>query len=199
MQDIIRISIDERRFTIWNRIGFAFLFVFLTLHALGFSFGVIGAIWSKVLVGDFTRLDLVWAIGLTIIALPAVWAFYGILYIAAFQEEPFTRVSVLLDSSSGNLILRSQHVTGLFRERSISVTDIEDLRVTWNKDEDGKDIPKLELLAKCKSVYPIVTNPADSSDLPAFAARLRNELAAAARTDSPECRCPQGETGSDRR
>jgi hypothetical protein len=182
MQDVIPVSADERRFSIWNWLGFLGSFALVTVHCIGFAGCIIAFIWREVGVGDYNRTDLICAVGLTGIASPALVAFYGLFYVSACLE-PFTRGSVLIDNRAGRLIFERQHITGFSSRKSLALTDIRDLNVAWTRDEDGKDIPELQLIRTGKPVHPLITNPSDAADLPAFAARLRAQLAAAGWSD----------------
>jgi hypothetical protein len=182
MQDMIPVSADERRFSIWNWLGFLGLSAFFTFHSIGFTAGVVAAIWEDVWVGDYSRTDLIWAVGKTGIALPVLAVLYSLMYADACSV-PFTRGSVLLDSQTGRLILERQHITGFSSRKSLALIDIRDLNVAWTRSEDGKDIPELHLIRTGKPVHPLITNPSDAADLSAFAAKLRAQMAAAGWSD----------------
>jgi hypothetical protein len=182
MQDIIPISIDDRRFTIWNWLGFLCGLSFFTLHLAGFAGGMLANIWGNIWVSDFSKTDLILAVALTIIALPALVALYGILGLG-LADAPFVRGSVLLETQAGHLILKRRHITGFCCRKSISLADIWDLNVSWNRGDDGEELQQLVLIPKGTPVCPIITNPKDADDLPALAIRLRAELASAGWSD----------------
>jgi hypothetical protein len=182
MQDLTPISVDDRRFTISEWFGFLLLFSFITGHCAGFTSGVLAAIWGDVWVGDFTKTDLLWDIGQSVVAVPALVVWYGLLYLGLTGEQ-FTRGSLLLDGREGRLVSKRRHITGFSFRKSLALSDVRDITVEWTKDEDGNHTPTLQLIPAGRPVQPWVTNPADSADLPAFAARFRAQLAAAGWSD----------------
>ena len=177
MQDTITVSMDDRQFSFWEWIGFLCLFTFVTLHFAGMTTGILADIWERVLLGDYTRSDLMWAIGTSIIAIATLLAFYGLLYFALGQE-PFIHTSVLIDVPSEQLLLRTRHITGLTFCKTLALTEIRDIAVNWTRDEGGNDIAETRLLTMGEPVSAKVTNPADVDDVTAFAARFRAHLAA---------------------
>jgi hypothetical protein len=182
MQDMIPVSADERRFSIWNWLGFLGLSAFFLVHSIGFTGGIIAVIWEDVWVGDYSRADLIWAVSKTGIALPALAVLYSLMSAEACSV-PFTRGSVLIDSQGGRLIFVRQHITGFSSHKYLALTDIRDINVAWTRSEDGKDIPELHLIRTGKPVHPLITNPSDAADLSAFASKLRAQMAAAGWSD----------------
>lgn len=182
MQDMIPVSVDDRRFTIWNRLEFLFLTTFITYYFALVSFITLGLIWRNIWVGDFTQTDLIRAVVLTVIAAPVLVAVFG----AAFRDNshhPFVRGSLLLDPRASRLILKGRHITGLSHQKSLSFADVRDINVTWCESEDGKEFLQLALIPRGRPIHPAITNPADAANLPAFEARLRAAMVAAGWSD----------------
>lgn len=197
MEGTITISQDDRPFTLWTWLGFLALFSFITLHFAVMATGALAAIWQDILSGDFTRSDLIVAVGATSLVLPVLVVVYSLFYLLLFTD-PFARGTVLLDAGKGFLILKTRHITGLRRTKSLSLQDVRDIAVTWATDEDGKNVPHFELTPTGRPFRPAITNPADAADLPAFAERLRAQLVALGWPGGPACGCPQGEVVPDR-
>jgi hypothetical protein len=182
MQGVIPISTDERRHSIWDWIGVLTVFTFLTLHMLGFTTGMVLVIWRDILAGDYTETDLFRALGITGIGFPLLVTFYVMGYVERCFE-PVMRQSLLLDIQARRLILERRHITGFTRRKSFAIADIQDINVAWTKDEDGKETPQLVLILAGKPVVLVITNPSHAADLPALAARLREQMAAAGWSD----------------
>jgi hypothetical protein len=169
MQGLIPISIDDRQFTTWDKLIWQMVFLLATFYC-GWCIGcTLAANWSGVWAGDFTGTNVVFAVGETAFVFLALGAFYGAICLILVGEPMWNRGSVLLDTQANQLFLKARHITGFTFRKSLSLDDVRDVSVTWDKNEDGSQAPKLILIPTRNRIQPLITNPAD---LPVLATRL---------------------------